>query len=358
MRTSPYDPHRPILLPFPDGWFGVAFSSELKPGQVLRRRLAGEDVVLYRTRGGRLRGIEPYCPHLGAHLGVGGRVENEDLVCPFHGFAFDPSGACVRTGYGTAPPARARLVQRHIHEASGMIWVWRHAEGAPPSWNFPEGPGEEHSTYPCSSFHLLRTYPQEMLENIVDLGHFGPLHGYSGVRIGDVPPVFDGDTFRAHFIAERAFPLLGVLTVDLRFRVYGLGCVHFAVEIPRVGVRMLVVAGFTPRNPGETEMRMAAYYQKPGLKVVSSPRVRAALQSVVESTSRVLLPQVFRWFEREIRQDQPIFETKTYLERARPAQGDGPIMPYRRWASQFYTPPLRSAAAEGPFRHRLDADEA
>ena len=39
-------------LPYPNGWFAVAFSKELKPGAVLRRRLMGEEVVVYRTRGG------------------------------------------------------------------------------------------------------------------------------------------------------------------------------------------------------------------------------------------------------------------------------------------------------------------
>ncbi|WP_459250257.1 Rieske 2Fe-2S domain-containing protein [Streptomyces youssoufiensis] len=54
-----------------------------------------------------LRRLRPYCPHLGAHPGHGGTVRGENLVCPCHHFRFDPEGACVRTGYGTAPP-RAR----------------------------------------------------------------------------------------------------------------------------------------------------------------------------------------------------------------------------------------------------------
>ena len=28
--------------------------------------------------------IDAFCPHLGAHIGVGGHVEEDDIVCPFH----------------------------------------------------------------------------------------------------------------------------------------------------------------------------------------------------------------------------------------------------------------------------------
>ena len=81
---------------------------------VLRRRFMGEDVVIYRTAGGVLRVVEPYCPHLGAHLGYGGKVQGEELVCPFHHFRFDASGACAATSYGTAPlgVAGGQRVQR------------------------------------------------------------------------------------------------------------------------------------------------------------------------------------------------------------------------------------------------------
>ncbi|MFF5719976.1 Rieske 2Fe-2S domain-containing protein [Streptomyces buecherae] len=54
------------LPPYPDGWFLMATSDEVKPGRVVSRRLADEDVVLYRAASGRLRAVRPYCPHLGA----------------------------------------------------------------------------------------------------------------------------------------------------------------------------------------------------------------------------------------------------------------------------------------------------
>ncbi|MGW2323696.1 Rieske (2Fe-2S) protein [Streptomyces sp. NPDC001155] len=105
-------------LPYPSGWFCLARSRELAPGNVLTRRFMDEDVVLYRTRDGRPRAVHPYCPHLGAHLGAGGTVEGQNLVCPFHRFAFAPDGTCVGTPDG--PPPRARLQHHTISERNGL----------------------------------------------------------------------------------------------------------------------------------------------------------------------------------------------------------------------------------------------
>ncbi|CAD5920211.1 Phenylpropionate dioxygenase and related ring-hydroxylating dioxygenases, large terminal subunit [Streptomyces sp. KY75] len=91
--------------------------------------------MLYRLGSGSLRAVRPYCPHLGAHLGLA-KVDGDDLVCPFHAFAFGPDGACVRTGYGTPPP-RSTLTRLPVHEANGAVFVWRHYDGREPDWEIP-----------------------------------------------------------------------------------------------------------------------------------------------------------------------------------------------------------------------------
>ena len=45
-----------VALPIPNSWYAVAFSADLRPGAVVARTL------------------DACCPHLGAHLGIGGRV--------------------------------------------------------------------------------------------------------------------------------------------------------------------------------------------------------------------------------------------------------------------------------------------
>ena len=86
----------------PNGWFAVAWSRELRPGEVHRIRAFGEDLVLFRTHSGVPRVLSAYCPHLGAHLAEGGRVMGESIRCPFHGWQYD--GGTTINFYGDALP--------------------------------------------------------------------------------------------------------------------------------------------------------------------------------------------------------------------------------------------------------------
>lgn len=64
------------------------------------RCLAGLDLVAFRTEDGVAHVFDAYCPHLGAHLGVMGRVVGDCIECPFHGWRFSgKDGACTHVPY-------------------------------------------------------------------------------------------------------------------------------------------------------------------------------------------------------------------------------------------------------------------
>lgn len=60
--------------------------------------ILGQNVVLFRSDDGTIHAVDSYCPHMGANLGVGGRVvDNNCIQCPFHGWIFSgESGKCTR----------------------------------------------------------------------------------------------------------------------------------------------------------------------------------------------------------------------------------------------------------------------
>ena len=92
----------------PSGWYVVATSQEVTPGQVVRRRYFDRELAVYRTQSGELSVIDAHCPHMGAHLGKLGTVEGEVLRCGFHGFRYGLDGRCLATEYGSPPPEEAR----------------------------------------------------------------------------------------------------------------------------------------------------------------------------------------------------------------------------------------------------------
>ena len=97
----------------PNGWFSVAAGADLAPGDVLPLAYLGQDLVLFRGEDGVPRVFDAHCPHLGAHLGVGGRVCGDGIACPVPRVALRrrrPAGRGTRAG--STPRASARGVAR------------------------------------------------------------------------------------------------------------------------------------------------------------------------------------------------------------------------------------------------------
>ncbi|MFF4768180.1 Rieske 2Fe-2S domain-containing protein [Streptomyces sp. NPDC001255] len=322
-------------LPYPSGWAALAFSEELPVGKVLTRPLAGEDVVLYRLRSGELRAIRPYCPHLGAHLGLA-KLEGDDLVCPFHAFAFAPDGTCVRTGYDTPPP-RSPLSRRHVLEANGAVFVWHHHEDHEPYWTIPAWHelGHRPARYAAWEFS---GHAQEVIENSVDYGHFATLHGWKKAEVLE-PLTYDGDTFHLTMRATESAPLIGDFTVDVDVHGYGLGCLHADMYTPRMGMRMCTMILPTAIGPHRMQFR-----QRNRVAFSEPARLPAPVAKAVSRTAaRVFEGLLFKSNIEFTAADFPIWDSKKYVQPPKLGQGDGPIGPFRRWAKRFYPPEPASA---------------
>jgi phenylpropionate dioxygenase-like ring-hydroxylating dioxygenase large terminal subunit len=57
------------FTPYPEGWFVVSFSEDLRPGELRPIHVFGRQLVLFRTASGQAVVSDAFCPHLGAHLG-------------------------------------------------------------------------------------------------------------------------------------------------------------------------------------------------------------------------------------------------------------------------------------------------
>ena len=84
--------------------------------------LNGKPFVLFRDDDGALGLIGRHCPHRGADLCYG-RLEDNGLRCPFHGWHFDRTGQCVEQ------PAEPEGSQMHTQIKVPMIPV-RERDGA------------------------------------------------------------------------------------------------------------------------------------------------------------------------------------------------------------------------------------
>ncbi|MBT2493820.1 Rieske (2Fe-2S) protein [Streptomyces sp. ISL-96] len=317
-------------LPYPSGWFCLARSRELAPGKVLTRRFMGEDIVLYRTRDRRPRAVRPYCPHLGAHLGAGGTVQGQNLVCPFHRFAFAPDGTCVSTPAG--PPPRARLQHHTISEHNGFVFAWYEPNGAPPAWEVPET--VQAGVVPTAAWSTeVHTYAQEIIESTLDYRHLPVLHH---VAVEELEPPTCQDAFlrmRLRLGPDRPAALKHMVQADHSFLMAGLGYLRVELPPPSLGLVSYLWAMHTPTGPRRTRMLVAAGcadIRKTDATEASLPR---------RCLHRAFAQTMLRTAVSKVHQDLKIWNTKRYEPQPRLAASDEAIGLFRHWARQFYPTP-------------------
>ena len=307
-----------VPLPFPHGWFCIADSDAIAPGAVTTIRAFGQDLVACRGDDGAVRVVDPYCPHLGAHLGVGGTVVGNTLRCPFHHWRFDvDSGACIDIPYAQRIPPAARLRVWPTLERFGLVFAWYHSAGVPPEWPLPEVPEWQEETWsePIVRSFDVRTHAQEMAENTVDAVHFHTVHG--APETPTLEARIDGHVLRAtqtlrFTTAEGEVPG----RIEIESHGCGLGITRFRGLVET----LLLVTGL----PLEDELSRTTIR----FRVKRVPDAPEAADAV----GRAFVAEI----ERQYEQDIPIWENKRHLAQPVLCDGDGPIPLVRQFFRQFY----------------------
>jgi phenylpropionate dioxygenase-like ring-hydroxylating dioxygenase large terminal subunit len=107
-------------------WYAVEFADRVttKPTRVTA---LGQHLALYRTpKTNRPVALSDLCVHRGAALS-GGWTSGDSIVCPYHGWEYEPDGACVKIPAnlpGRGIPKKARVDSYPVQEKYGFIWVF------------------------------------------------------------------------------------------------------------------------------------------------------------------------------------------------------------------------------------------
>jgi len=183
-RVGPGTPAGEMLRRY---WHPIAFINELKK-RPLRRRLLGEDLVVFRDDRGRLGLLALRCSHRGTSLEFG-HLEDGGLRCCYHGWLYDVEGKILEM---PGEPADSTFWQRlrhpayQVQELGGVIFAYLGPEPAPllPRYDVlvrDDGVRARRArTVNCNFF--------QMIENSVDQNHLKWLH-----RTAKTPTWDDGE---------------------------------------------------------------------------------------------------------------------------------------------------------------------
>jgi phenylpropionate dioxygenase-like ring-hydroxylating dioxygenase large terminal subunit len=306
------------LPPFPNGWFALDYSDQLAPGQAKPVHALGRDFVLFRGQDGRARLTDAYCPHLGAHLGHGGKVEGDTIRCPFHGWRFDgDSGRCVEIPYAGKIPPRAALETWPLLERNGLVVFYHHAERKAPTWEPEAIPeiGDPNYVLHARREWEIPTHPQEIMENGVDWQHFATLHGWKVKEMEWEP---DGPYYRLKIHVDQeaeAQAATAENATEVNSYNSGPGLLYTRAVGLMTGV---VVNCLTPIEPERLRLIHTYYYHR----------------DCAEAVWRAFFDAYVRDWELDI----PIWTRKIHRLRPVLADGDGPHFGrFRKWYRQFYS---------------------
>jgi phenylpropionate dioxygenase-like ring-hydroxylating dioxygenase large terminal subunit len=304
-------------LRIPNGWFAVSWSRDLEEGEVKRIQCFGRELVLFRTRAGAPVLLDAYCPHLGAHLAVGGRVVGDTLRCPFHGWRFDSTGSCVEIPHCKSVPPAARVRSWDVVERNCMIFAWHHVEEKPPDWEVPliDVLGHPDWTPPRLVTMEVAANVQELAENNNDPAHFEFVHGTPDMPQTETEYAEDGRFYRTASKGIRETPM-GTFETSLVRETYGLGVGVVRSEgIPNAGTTLFVAT--TPIDESHSTMRWALTVTKNLVDLVGEDFMKGIVQGV--------------------QQDIPIWENKIHRKNPVLCETDGLIAEFRSWTRQFYS---------------------
>ncbi|MEH6584107.1 MAG: Rieske 2Fe-2S domain-containing protein [Halioglobus sp.] len=298
---------------FPMGWYSIARSHELLVGEVTSVQAFDRELALYRTRSGVPVLQDAFCPHLGANLGVEGRVVGESIRCPFHGWRFGSDGECKEIPYCDEIPERARIRIWTCEEKNGEIYIWFHPENTAPQWPLPELPelSDPQWTSPRYAEFLVPAHVQDIAENSCDPVHFQYVHGQPNVPPSEVTIDEDGRTLHLNTDGSNNTVNPG----QLHATVYSPG---FAMVRMTYGpnAEMVMYNSAQPINKNETRMRWTLTVRKEIEDLAGDDVIKGIISGLSD--------------------DYPIWANKVHKHRPIFCKGDDTLVTFRRWVRQFY----------------------
>ena len=298
---------------FPASWYLFDASRAIGRRPVVKSML-GRDIVAFRTTDGRLAAMDARCAHFGANLG-NGRMVDDTIQCPYHGWRYDAEGECVAIPSGCPIPDFARQRTYAVQERHGYVFLFNGAEPLfPLPWFFDVGPDGFAASRP---FEFVAETPWPSITgHAFDLQHFLFVHDRRLVEtpIIDAPaPYVRRIRYRAEVVPrnwrDNVLAAIGGRTVSASLDVWGGTFAMITATFERFTSRFLMT--MCPINRRETRCEGIVFGRGVGRLVLPIRRYFTHAYLAEENRSlgaTISVPHRF------VESDRPLQEYFAFLE--------------------------------------------
>lgn len=309
---------------YPRGWFCIGAHYEFTSAPK-KLDYFGTSLVAYRgTESGEIHVLDAYCPHMGANL-AGGHVAGDSIVCPFHAWSWGSDGMCDHIPYAKNIPAKARIKSWPVMEENELVYLWHDPDGGPPieEQRIPHEPALDKHAWTPWVIHrvVVNSNCRELIDNMADKAHFGPVHGSS--KITGFTNISEGHTYTQLMQGEGPSG-----PMDSRATYYGPGYMLHYMDIhsPEGSFPFMSLVMNVPTAMEQFEFLAGFKYPvPPGMEDNPLAQVEFVKQQIDENIQGVFA-------------DLAIWQDKVTIDNPLLCDGDGPVNRLRQWYHQFLVP--------------------
>ncbi len=207
-----------------------------------------------------------------------------------------------------------------MRELNGLILVWHDADGGQPDYEIPrlEGPYSDDWTEWHSQDIDLEVHPREIVDNLADSAHFGPVHkaptrlfevNLNG-HIGEQVSISEGESGTdMHFNATYYGPAVQIGT--------------YTAEHGDLSFEGIMLNAHTPVDQNSCVLHFGVMIKQKDFPAAAD---ESYMQSYLEQSVAGFMTDVVIW------------KNKRYEHNPVLCDGDGPLAKMRKWYNQFYLP--------------------
>lgn len=262
------------------GWYAILPSQFLKSKPIALERL-GLNLVLWRQKNGMPIAMTDRCPHRGAKLSIG-KIKNNCIECPYHGFQFNQKGNCDFAPEFDKPIPKLTVKCYAVQESMGMLWL---NYGNESQDSIPEELLALDKNFNSRYAQTARVWQSNItycIENQLDYTHLPDVHHNTigrGFKIPEDPKFELGNDKISIYLKKNTS------TIDFYFP---------NTWVLNVAAKMKLVVFFAPINERKTKLYLRTYnpvLKLPILRLLLAPLFNALNLIILKQDQRVVSSQ-------------------------------------------------------------------